>query len=121
MDLFSQSINEQNDYEAILYELMLKSGMRLDWEIKSRIISDHQFWIDEQIDNLFFLKPQNLEQVLEIIKQVLKEKTNDSNTKVYINEAYFQGQAGDQNKLNLWEQIKQFNKQQNKQITLVVF
>ena len=121
LDLFSQSINEQNDYEAILYELMLKSGMRLDWEIKSRIISDHQFWIDEQIDNLFFLKPQNLEQVLETIKQVLKEKTNDSNTKVYINEAYFQGQAGDQNKLNLWEQIKQFNKQQNKQITLVVF
>ena len=121
LNLFSQSTNEKNDYEAILYELMLKSGMRLDWNIKDRIVNEHQFWIDEQIDNLFFLKPQNLEQILEIIRQILKEKTNDSDTKVYINEAYFKGQAGDQNKLNLWEQIKQFNKQQSKQITLVVF
>ena len=120
LDLFSESINEQNDYEAILYELMLKSGMRLDWNIKDRIVNEHQLWIDEQIDNLFFLKPQNLEQVLEIIKQVLKEKTNDSDTKVYISEAYFTGQFADQNKLNLCEQIKQFNKQESKQIKLMV-
>ena len=120
LDLFSQSTNEQNDYEAILYELMLKSGMRLDWNIKDRIVNEHQFWIDEQIDNLFFLKPQNLEQVLEIIKQVLKEKTNDSDTKVYISESYFTGQLADQNKLNLCEQIKQFNKQKSKQIKLMV-
>ena len=120
LDLFSQSVNKQNDYEAILYELMLKSGMRLDWNIKDKIVNDHQFWIDEQTDNLFFLKPQNLEQVLEIIKQVLKEKTNDSDTKVYVNEAYFTGQLADQNKLNLCEQIKQFNKQKSKQIKLMV-
>ena len=120
LDLFSKSTNEQNDYEAILYELMLKSGMRLDWNIKDRIVNEHQFWIDEQIDNFFFLKPQNLEQILEIIKQILKEKTNDSDTKVYISEAYFTGQLADQNKLNLCEQIKQFNKQESKQIKLMV-
>ena len=120
LDLFSKSINEQNDYEAILYELILKSGMRLDWNVKDKIVNKHQFWIDEQIDNLFFLKPQKLEQVLEIIKKVLKEKTNDSDTKVYISEAYFTGQFADQNKLNLCEQIKQFNKQESKQIKLMV-
>ena len=120
LDLFSQIANKQNDYEAILYELMLKSGMRLDWKIESKMIDEHQFWIDEQIDNLFFLKTQNLEQVLEIIKQILKEKTNDSETKVYISEAYFAGQLGDQKKLNLWEQIKQFNKQASKKIKMVV-
>ena len=55
-----------------------------------------------------------------IIKKVLKEKTNDSDTKVYISEAYFTGQFADQNKLNLCEQIKQFNKQESKQIKLMV-
>ena len=107
LDLFSETPQEQN-YEAMLYELMLRAGMRLDWKIENKTINQHQFWIDEYKDYCFFLKPQNIEEVFNIIKQVLNEKTNNSETVVYINENYFQT---DQAKINFAEQLKQLGKQ----------
>ena len=82
--------------------------MRLDWKIESKKINQHQFWIDEYKDYCFFLKPQNPDEVLNIIKNVLNEKTNNSETEVYINENYFQT---DQAKINFAEQLKQLGKQ----------
>ena len=107
LDLFSETPQEQN-YEAMLYELMLTAGMRLDWKIESKTINQHQFWIDEYKDYCFFLKPQNLDEVFNIIKTVLNEKSNNSETEVYINENYFQT---DQAKINFTEQLKQLGKQ----------
>ena len=107
LDLFSETPQEQN-YEAMLYELMLTAGMRLDWKIESKTINEHQFWIDEYKDYCFFLKPQNSDDVLNIIKNVLNEKSNDSETVVYINENYFET---DQAKINFAEQLKQLGKQ----------
>ena len=107
LDLFSETIQEQN-YEAMLYELMLRAGMRLDWKFENKTINQHQFWIDEYKDYYFFLKPQNIEEVFNIIKQVLNEKTNNSETVVYINENYFET---DQAKINFAEQLKQLGKQ----------
>ena len=107
LDLFSETPQEQN-YEAMLYELMLTAGMRLDWKIESKTINQHQFWIDEYKDYCFFLKPQNPDEVLNIIKNVLNEKSNNSETEVYINENYFQT---DQEKINFAEQLKQLGKQ----------
>ena len=107
LDLFSETPQEQN-YEAMLYELMLRAGMRLDWKFENKTINQHQFWIDEYKDYCFFLKPQNIEEVFNIIKQVLNEKTNNSETVVYINENYFET---DQAKINFAEQLKQLGKQ----------
>ena len=107
LDLFSETPQEQN-YEAMLYELMLRAGMRLDWKFENKTINQHQFWIDEYKDYCFFLKPQNIEEVFNIIKQVLNEKTNNSETEVYINENYFET---DQVKINFAEQLKQLGKQ----------
>ena len=107
LDLFSETPQEQN-YEAMLYELMLRAGMRLDWKFENKTINQHQFWIDEYKDYCFFLKPQNIEEVFNIIKQVLNEKTNNSETVVYINENYFET---DQAKINFSEQLKQLGKQ----------
>ena len=107
LDLFSQTPQGQN-YEAMLYELMLRAGMRLDWKFENKTINQHQFWIDEYKDYCFFLKPQNPEEVFNIIKQILNEKTNNSETVVYINENYFQT---DQAKINFAEQLKQLGKQ----------
>ena len=45
LDLFSETPQEQN-YEAMLYELMLRAGMRLDWKFENKTINQHQFWID---------------------------------------------------------------------------
>ena len=54
------------------------------------------------------LKPQNPDEVLNIIKNVLNEKSNNSETEVYINENYFET---DQEKINFAEQLKQLGKQ----------
>ena len=107
LDLFSETPQEQN-YEAMLYELMLRAGMRLDWKFENKTINQHQFWIDEYKDYCFFLKPQNPDEVFNIIKKVLNEKTNNSETVVYINENYFET---DQAKINFAEQLKQLGKQ----------
>ena len=107
LDLFSETPQGQN-YEAMLYELMLRAGMRLDWKFENKTINQHQFWIDEYKDYCFFLKPQNIEEVLNIIKNVLNEKSNNSETEVYINENYFET---DQAKINFAEQLKQLGKQ----------
>ena len=106
LNIFEQELNSSNDYESMLYELMIKQGMRLDWYIEKVNINNHTFWIDETKEYLFFLKPQNWEEIIEIIKGM---KFNDLN--IFINENYFNHNNSDENKLNCLEQIKQVNKE----------
>ena len=106
LNIFEQELNSSNDYESMLYELMIKQGMRLDWYIEKVNINNHTFWIDETKEYLFFLKPQNWEDIIKIIKGM---KFNDLN--IFINENYFNHNNSDENKLNCLEQIKQVNKE----------
>ena len=106
LTIFEEPSNLSNDYESMLYELMIKQGMRLDWYIEKININNHTFWIDETKEYLFFLKPQNWEEIIEIIKGM---KFNDLN--IFINENYFNHNNCDENKLNCLEQIKQVNKE----------
>ena len=99
------------DYEALLYELMLKHGLKLDWKMQLKIINEHQFWIDEMQEYCFFLKPQNSEEIFEIIKQINNQNPDYIKLQIFINEAYFDYPNGDQLKINLVEQIKQLDKQ----------
>ena len=106
LTIFEEPSNSSSDYESMLYELMIKQGMRLDWYIEKININNHTFWIDETKEYLFFLKPQNWEEIIEIIKGM---KFNDLN--IFINENYFNHNNCDENKLNCLEQIKQVNKE----------
>ena len=105
MNLFeSHSYKLEVNPEAILYELMLKYGLKLDWKIKSQTINNHQFWIDEFQQYLFFLRPQPVTEIVDIIKITMQ-----SAGQVFISESYFEGPNGDEIKINLCETIKQFN------------
>ena len=59
----------------------------------------------------FFLKPQNSEEIFEIIKQINNQNPDYIKLQIFINEAYFDYPDGDQLKINLVEQIKQLDKQ----------
>ena len=105
LNLFeSHSYKLEVNHEAILYELMLKYGLKLDWKIKSQTINNHQFWIDEFQQYLFFLRPQPVTEIVDIIKITMQ-----SAGQVFISESYFGGPNGDEIKINLCETIKQFN------------
>ena len=95
------------NYEAILYELMLKYGLQLDYQITAQTINHHQFWADALYDHLFFLKPQPVDEILAIVKTIIAKKTNQIAVDLFIAEAYFYGKQADELKINLCEQIKQ--------------
>ena len=95
------------NYEAILYELMLKYGLQLDYQITAQTINHHQFWADALYDHLFFLKPQPVDEILAIVKTIIAKKTNQIAVDLFIAETYFYGRQADELKINLCEQIKQ--------------
>ena len=99
--------NANVNYEAILYELMLKYGLQLDYQITAQTINHHQFWADALYDHLFFLKPQPVDEILAIVKTVIAKKTNQIAVDLFIAETYFYGRQADELKINLCEQIKQ--------------
>ena len=115
-----QSLNSNQNYEAMLYELMIKQGMKLDENIQLHQIDDYQFWADEFFDYLFFLKPTNPNNLFPVIKQIIENKEQEGKTRIFINEAYFDDLKGDEIKLNLAEQINQYKKESKKEIQLVV-
>ena len=119
LDLFLETPQEQN-YEAMLYELMLKVEIRLDENIQIHQIDDYQFWADEFFDYLFFLKPTKPDNLFAIIKKIIENKEQEGKTRIYINETYFDDLKGDEIKLNLAEQINQYKKESKKEIQLVV-
>ena len=96
--------NANVNYEAILYELMLKYGLKLNQKVMSKTLHDHQYWIDDVVDYLFFLKPQCIDGVLDIIKT---HTSKDKLTTIFISESYFKSANGDEMKINLCEAIKQ--------------
>ena len=96
--------NANVNYEAILYELMLKCGLKLNQKVMSKTLHDHQYWIDDVVDYLFFLKPQCIDGVLDIIKT---HTSKDKLTTIFISESYFKSANGDEMKINLCEAIKQ--------------
>ena len=119
LDLFLETPQEQN-YEAMLYELMLKVEIRLDENIQLYQIDDYQFWADEFFNYLFFLKPAKFNNLFPLIKQIIENKEQEGKTRIYINETYFDNLKGDEIKLNLAEQINQYKKESKKEIQLVV-
>ena len=98
------NLNANVNYEAILYELMLKYGLKLNQKVMSKTLHDHQYWIDDVVDYLFFLKPQCIDGVLDIIKT---HTSKDKLTTIFISESYFKSANGDEMKINLCEAIKQ--------------
>ena len=117
-----ESLNSNQDYEAMLYELMLKTktGIRLDENIQLHQIDHYQFWADEFFDYLFFLEPTKPDNFFAIIKKIIENKEQEGKTRIFINEAYFDDLKGDEIKLNLAEQINQYKKESKKEIQLVV-
>ena len=115
-----ESLNSNQNYEAMLYELMIKQGMRLYENIQLHQIDDYQFWADEFFDYLFFLKPTKPDNLFAVIKQIIENKEQEGKTRIFINEAYFDDLKGDEIKLNLAEQISQYKKEFKKEIQLVV-
>ena len=115
-----ESLNSNQNYESMLYELMIKQGMRLDENIQLHQIDNYQFWADEFFDYLFFLKPTNPDNMFAIIKKIIENKEQEGKTRIYINETYFDDLKGDEIKLNLAEQINQYKKESKKEIQLVV-
>ena len=105
LDIFARKTNNKN-YEDILYELMLKYGLKLTWPIKHQIWNDHEFWIDDLQQYLFFLKPQVVDEIVSIITTICN---SNSIVTVFIAETYFDQINGDEMKINLCEQIKQLN------------
>ena len=120
LTIFEEPSNSSNDYESMLYELMIKQGMRLDENIQLHQIDDYQFWADEFFDYLFFLKPTKPDNLFAIIKKIIENKEQEGKTRIYINETYFDDLKGDEIKLNLAEQINQYKKESKKEIQLVV-
>ena len=106
-----ESLNSNQNYESMLYELMIREGMRFDENIQLHQIHDYQFWADEFFNYLFFLEPTNPNNLFQVIKQIIENKEQEGKTRIYINEAYFDDLKGDEMKLNLAEQISQYKKE----------
>ena len=106
-----ESLNSNQNYESMLYELMIREGMRFDENIQLHQIDDYQFWADEFFNYLFFLEPINPNNLFQVIKQIIENKEQEGKTRIYINEAYFDDLKGDEMKLNLAEQISQYKKE----------
>ena len=106
-----ESLNSNQNYESMLYELMIKQGMRLDENIQLHQIDEYQFWANQFFSYLFFLKPTKPDHLFAVIKQIIENKEQEGKTRIFINEAYFDDLKGDEIKLNLAEQISQYKKE----------
>ena len=103
-----EEIAKEPNYEVILYELMLKVGMRLDQKIENKSIDKHQFWIDEHKDYCFFLKPQNPDELFSIIQKIiLSKKTDNSKIVVCINKNYFKTYQEKDDSIKKLKELKQ--------------
>ena len=93
--------------EGMLYELLLMIGLPLNCEIIHEKFNNHKYWTDKYYDYLFLLDwKQNIKDIINIIKLTLEKNKNETNLRVYISEKYFEVTNGDEQKINLTEQIK---------------
>ena len=93
--------------EGMLYELLLMIGLPLNCEIIHEKFNNHKYWTDEFHEYLFLLDwKQNIKDIINIIKLTLEKNKNETNLRVYISEKYFEVTNGDEQKINLTEQIK---------------